>query len=45
MNPWAQTLWIQSLIRKHGPEAGDPKDYLVGPIVVVSGDAEFMEAL
>lgn len=43
-NPLAAGLWGKSLQRDHGVASPSP-DYLVGNIVVLVGDAEFMEAL
>ena len=43
-NDVATTLWAQALQRDHGVMAPFP-DYLVGNIVVLFGDREFMEAL
>lgn len=46
-NAWANMLWLQALVRKHGfssPEANHP-DYLAGPVGILLGDEEFMDAL
>jgi hypothetical protein len=43
INHQAQTLWVNALARRHG--TSDPRDILVGPVVILSGDKEFMAEL
>ena len=43
-NPLASDYWAQAMRRDHGVRSPFP-DYLVGNIVVLFGDREFMEAL
>jgi hypothetical protein len=44
-NHWANLLWILSLRRIHGAEHPHQEDILCGPILIVTGDPQFMESL
>ena len=45
-NTWGNLLWLQAVVRKDGfSEADADLDYLAGPVVIMHGDPEFMDAL
>ena len=44
-NQWANTLWMQAIVRRFGQGKAEPGDVLVGSVVLLTGDTEFLEAL
>lgn len=44
-NAWANLLWLQCLVRKYGFAEMQTPPHLLGPIVIVWGCSDFMEAL
>lgn len=44
-NQWAYALWRQAYARRFGPDYPEPGDTLFGPVVIVSGDPDFLNFL
>jgi hypothetical protein len=44
-NAVATALWLQAIAADYGHRGTPQGDYLVGPVAIVTGDAEFMDAL
>lgn len=45
LNRAATTLWSQALVRRFGAGQAELPEVLLGSVVVITGDSEFMEAL
>jgi hypothetical protein len=44
-NHFADALWVEAIAADFGHRGTPRGDFLVGPVAIVTGDAEFMEAL
>lgn len=44
-NHFADALWKEAIAADFGHRGTPQGDYLVGPVAIVTGDAEFMDAL
>jgi len=44
-NAWANLLWLQCLVRRHGFADAQHPPHLLGPVVIVWGCEDFMQAL
>lgn len=44
-NRKATTMWSQALVRRFGAGQAELPEVLLGSVVVITGDSEFMEAL
>jgi hypothetical protein len=44
-NRQATTLWSQALVRRFGAGQAELPEVLLGSVVVITGDSEFLEAL
>jgi hypothetical protein len=44
-NQWGTLLWGMSLVRKYGLLRANPGDHIRGPVLIITGDREFLGAL